>query len=103
MSQPVEETSEDEPQTSDIPFDLEEGDRVWATGLLPKAEYVQATSTISQWLAETFAKNTEPHLTLPTSGSGLKNPVPDYVKMFSQVFSEKGLPSFQIGSRGIMQ
>ena len=47
-SQPAEETSEDEPQTSDIPFDLEEGDRVWATGLLPKAEYVQATSTISQ-------------------------------------------------------
>jgi hypothetical protein len=83
------ETSEDEP-TSDIPFDLEEGDRVWATGLLPKAEYVQATSTISQRLAETFAKNTEPHLTLPTGGSGSKDPVPDYVKMFGQVFLEEG-------------
>jgi predicted aspartyl protease len=83
------EMSEDE-LTSDIPFDLEEGDRVWATRLLPKAEYVQATSTISQRLAETFAKNTEPHLTLLTGGSGSKNPVLDYVKMFGQVFSEEG-------------
>jgi hypothetical protein len=83
------ETSEDGP-TSDIPFDLEEGDRVWATGLLPKAEYVQATSTISQRLVKTFAKNTEPHPTLPTGGSGSKDPVPDYVKMFGQVFSEEG-------------
>jgi hypothetical protein len=81
--------SEDEP-TSDIPFDLEEGDHVWATGLLPKAKYVQATLTISQRLAETFAKNTKPHPTLPTGGSGSKNPVPDYVKMFGQVFSEEG-------------
>jgi hypothetical protein len=83
------ETLEDEP-VSDIPFDLEEGDRVWATGLLPKAEYVQATSTISQRLAETFAKNTEPHPTLPTGGRGSKDPVPDYMKMFGQVFSEEG-------------
>jgi hypothetical protein len=82
------ETSEDEP-ASDIPFDLEEGDRVWATGLLPKAEYVQATSTISQQLAETFAKNAEPHPTLLTGGSGSKDPVPDYVKMFGQVFSRE--------------
>jgi predicted aspartyl protease len=83
------ETSEDEP-VSDIPFDLEEGDRVWATGLLPKAEYIQATSTISQRLAETFAKNTEPHPTLLTGGRGSKDLVPDYVKMFGQVFSEEG-------------
>jgi hypothetical protein len=81
--------SEDEP-TSDIPFDLEEGDRVWATGLLPEAEYVQATSTISQRLVETFAKNAEPHPTLPTGRSGSKDLVPDYVKMFGQVFSEEG-------------
>jgi predicted aspartyl protease len=83
------ETSEDEP-TPDIPFDLEEGDRVWATGLLPKAEYVQATLTISQQLAESFARNTEPLPMLPTGGSGLKDPVPDYVKMFGQVFLEEG-------------
>jgi hypothetical protein len=44
----TEETSDSEPPISDIPFDLEEGDHVWATGLLPEAEYVGATSTISQ-------------------------------------------------------
>ena len=27
---------------------------------------------------------------LPTGGSGSKNPLPDYVKMFSQVFLEEG-------------
>ena len=38
-----EETSEEEPPSSDIPFDLEEGDQVWATGLLPEAQFIQAT------------------------------------------------------------
>jgi len=38
----------DEPPCSNIPFDLEEGDCIWATRLLPEAEYVGATSTISQ-------------------------------------------------------
>ena len=90
-SQPAEETPEDELQVSYIPFDLEEGDRVWATGLLSKAEYVQATSTIrTQQLAETFVKNTKPHPTLLTGRSGLKDPVPDHVKMFNQVFPEEG-------------
>ncbi len=86
----VEDTPACELPTSDIPFDLEEGDHVWATVLLPKVKYIQATSTISQWLAENFAKNTEPHPTLPTGGRGLKDPVPDYVKMFGQVFSKEG-------------
>jgi hypothetical protein len=81
---------EDEPPAPDIPFDLEEGDCVWATGLLPKAGYIGATSTISQRLAESFARSTEPHPTLPTGGRGLKDLVPDYVKMFGQVFSEEG-------------
>ena len=39
-------------------------------------------------MAETFAKNADPHPTLPTGGSGSKDPVPDYVKC--QVFSEEG-------------
>ncbi len=86
----AEDTPNYEPPTSNIPFDLEEGDCVWATRLLPKAEYIQATSTISQRLAENFVKNTEPHPTLQTGGRGLKDPVPDYVKMFAQVFSEEG-------------
>jgi predicted aspartyl protease len=85
-----EETSSDEPTASDMPFDIEEGDRVWATGLIPEAQYVQATSTISQRLAEGFARNSEANSTLPTGGSGSKNPIPDYVKIFGQVFSEEG-------------
>jgi hypothetical protein len=69
-----EEEVDDEPTTSDIPFDVEDGDRVWATGLIPEAQYIQASSTISQRLAEGFARNTEAHPTLPTSGSGSNNP-----------------------------
>jgi predicted aspartyl protease len=85
-----EDSSDDEPATSDIPFDIEEEDRVWATGLIPEAQYVQATSTISQRLAEGFARNLEAKPTLPTGGSGSKNPIPDYVKIFGQVFLEEG-------------
>src|SRR6266545_618548 len=33
---------------------LEEGDRIWATGLFPEAEQIQATALISQRLAEGF-------------------------------------------------
>jgi hypothetical protein len=57
--------------------------------LIPEAEYIQATSTPSQRLAESFAKYSDPHPTLPTGGRGSRNPVPDYVKIFSQVFSEE--------------
>jgi len=32
----------------------------WATGLLPEPEYIHASSTISQHLAEAFKKNSEP-------------------------------------------
>jgi len=81
---------EEEPPTSDLPFDLEEGNRVWATGLLPEAQYIGATSTISQQLAESFSKHMEANPVLLTGGSGLKDPVPDYVKMFRQVFLEEG-------------
>jgi len=79
-----------EPPASDIPFDIEDGDRVWATGLIPEAQYIQASSTISQRLVEGFAKNTEARPTLPTGRSGSKDPIPDYVKIFDQVFSEEG-------------
>src|SRR6266511_2922650 len=36
---------------------LEEGDRIWATGLFPEAEQIQATALISQRLAEGFQQN----------------------------------------------
>jgi predicted aspartyl protease len=88
--EPSEETSDEELPVSDLRFDLEDGDRVWATGLLPEAQYIQATSTISQRLAESFSKHTESNPTLPTGGAGSKDPLPDYVKLFGQVFSEEG-------------
>jgi hypothetical protein len=49
---------EDEPPVTDLPFDLEEGDRVWATGLLPEVQHVQATSTISQKFLQTHGIDT---------------------------------------------
>jgi hypothetical protein len=39
---------------------------------------------------EGFARNSEANPTLPTGGSGSKNPIPDYVKIFGQVFLEEG-------------
>jgi len=39
---------------------LEEGDRIWATGLFPQAEHVRATATVSQRLAEGFRQNSQP-------------------------------------------
>jgi hypothetical protein len=39
-----EETSNEEPPISDLPFDLEDGDHVWATGLLSEAQYIQASA-----------------------------------------------------------
>jgi hypothetical protein len=38
---------------------LEEGDQIWATGLLPEPEHIQASSTISQWLAKAFKWNSQ--------------------------------------------
>ena len=63
---------------------------MWATGLIPEAQYIQASSTISQRLVEGFAKNAEANPTLLTGRSGSKDPIPDYIKIFGQVFSEEG-------------
>jgi len=84
------EASDNEPPASNLSFDIEEGDQVWATGLIPEAQYICATSTISQRLAESFAKNMEPNPTLLTGGKGSGGLVPDYIKTFGQVFSEEG-------------
>jgi len=80
----LDKASEDKPQASDLPFDLEDGDPVWATGLLPEAQYIKASSTLSQRLVESFSRHTESNPVLPTSGRGLKDPLPDYIKMFGQ-------------------
>ena len=49
---PLEEKVETPLDKDDEP--LEEGDRIWATGLFPEAEQIQATTSISQRLAEGF-------------------------------------------------
>jgi hypothetical protein len=38
---------------------LEEGDQIWATGLLPEPKHIWASSTISQRLAEAFKWNSQ--------------------------------------------
>ena len=51
----------DGPDDFDFPDEpLEEGNRIWATGLFPQAEHIRATATISQRLVEGFRQNTEP-------------------------------------------
>ena len=59
---------------------LEEGDRIWAVGLLPPAEYIGATTTVSQRLAEGFKRNTE-----SAEGGGH---IPPYLRDFQSVFSK---------------
>ena len=90
------------PMVSNVPFNIEEGDRMWVTGLILEAQYIQASSIINQWLAEGFTKNTEANPTLLTGRSGSKDPIPDYIKIFGQVFLEEGfakLPNSNHGRR----
>ncbi|KDR64873.1 hypothetical protein GALMADRAFT_82574, partial [Galerina marginata CBS 339.88] len=71
------------PSSSPSPEDpaLEEGDRIFATGLLPEAEHIRAGSTISQRLAEAFKKNSEP--------TDFDKHVPEHLKDFHSVFSKE--------------
>src|SRR6266511_2283236 len=59
---------------------LEEGDRIWATKLLPQAEHIQVTATVSQCLAEGFRQNSQ-------STGGSKHILP-YLHSFSSIFSK---------------
>jgi len=59
---------EDEPMSelspdleADFPDELlEEGNRIWATGLFPQVEHIHMTATVSQQLAEGFRQNSQP-------------------------------------------
>ncbi len=53
---PLEEEDFETPLDEDNEL-LEEGDRIWATGLFPEAEQIRATTLISQRLAEGFRQN----------------------------------------------
>ena len=69
---PEPEDEEDEP--------LEDGDRVWVAGLFPEAEYVRATTTVSQKLAEGFRQNSEK---APDADH-----IPPHLRDFHTVFSK---------------
>ena len=67
----ADEEDETEPEQSpdpeaDFPDEpLEEGNRIWATGLFPQAEHIHATATVSQQLAEGFRQNSQPSECIP--------------------------------------
>jgi len=86
----VEDADEDEPdfgpdvRPDDLPDEqLEDGDRIWATGLLPEPKYIRASSTISQRLAEAFKQNSE----LPD----YEKHIPPHLRDFHSVFSKESL------------
>jgi len=63
----IEDADKDEPafgsndRADELPDEqLEDGHRIWATGLLPDLEYICMSSTISQCLVEAFKWNSEP-------------------------------------------
>jgi len=66
---------------ADFPDELlEEGDRIWATGLFPQAEHVRATATVSQRLAEGFRQNSQP--------ADHEKYIPPHLRDFHSVFSK---------------
>src|ERR1700678_973205 len=73
--------SSDEDTSEETPEPIEDGDCIFATGLLPSPSSmdIRASSTISQRLAEAFKSNSE--ATSP--------PIPEYLREFSSVFSKK--------------
>jgi len=73
-------TESDGPSNCDFPDELlEEGDRIWATGLFPQAEQICATATVSQRLAEGFRQNSQ---------STDDEHIPPHLREFHSVFSK---------------
>ena len=86
--EPPSDTESDGPPDCDFPDEpLEEGDRIWATGLFPQAEQIRATTTVSQRLAEGFRQNSQ---------STDDERIPPHLCEFHSVFSKDsfdGLPA----------
>src|SRR5271155_4395078 len=80
-SGPTPEFHHDTEDTEEAEDCLDQGDRIFATGIFPPRpqEEIRASSTISTRLAEAFKVNSE--ATLPS--------VPDYLHEFKDVFSKK--------------
>jgi hypothetical protein len=60
---------------------LEEGNQIWATGLLPEPEHIRASSMISQRLAKAFKRNSQ--LT------DYEKHIPPHLRDFQSVFSKE--------------
>jgi len=59
---------------------VEEGNRIWATGLFPQAEHIRVTATVFQCLAESFRQNSQP---------ADDKRIPLHLRDFSSVFSKE--------------
>jgi hypothetical protein len=70
-----EETQEHTPALDE---QLEEGDRLFATSVPCEAEFIRATSNISQQLAEAFHKNSQP--------TSFHESIPSHLHDFKDVF-----------------
>lgn len=77
-----------EPDVSDDPPEVEEGDRVFVVNYrATPAEIINATSTISQRIAEGFARNQ------PAPKASLEDLVPSYALAFRDVFEKESFDS----------
>jgi len=71
-------SEEEEPEEAEGP--IEPGDCIFAIGLVPAPAEIQATSSVSQRLAEAFKQNSS----APSGRS-----IPEYLKEFDSVFSKE--------------
>jgi hypothetical protein len=78
------------------PTELEEGDRVFATNLVPQTSEIRATPNFSQRLAEAFHRNSTP--------KGFHDVVPTHLQDFEDVFAKESfdtLPERKIWDHAI--
>jgi len=73
-------SEEEEPKEAEEP--IKPGDRIFAIGLVPAPVEIQATSSVSQCLAEAFKCNSK--TSVPSRRS-----IPEYLKEFDSVFSKE--------------
>ena len=81
------EDADDEDDNDQVPelkgfleYEYEEGDHVWAASIPPAPEYIHATASVSQQLAEAFQKNSSPQ--------DYEKHIPEHLCGFDNVFSK---------------
>jgi len=73
-------SEEEEPKEAEEPIEPE--DHIFAIGLFPAPAEIQATSSVSQCLAEAFKYNSK-------ASAPSRRPIPEYLKEFDSIFSEE--------------